>query len=150
MQENWNEINELKPCFDLDALIGSDVMHHKPRWIWNVVNPEGTAICFTGESKRECEDWLADTLKRCPDSWVKNHRVDKRARWPRYSSDISDAWQVVEKMRKCGFDVSIWVYGSPNKVRVTIESSNHGPQFTFKADTAPEAICKAALLVVTN
>lgn len=150
MQDNWNQINELKPCFDFDGLIGSDVMHHEPRWVWNVVNPEGTATCFFGDSKRECEEWLADTLKRHPDSWVKNYHVDKWARWPRYTTDIAAAWEVVEKMRECGFNVSIWAYDSPKRVRCMIESSSHGPQFSFLAETAPEAICKAALLVVTN
>lgn len=150
MQENWNEINNLKPCFELDAVIGSDVMHIQPEWMWNVVNPEGTATCFSGDSKAECEHWLADTVQRCPDSWLKDYHVDKWARWPRYSTDISAAWQVVEKMRKAGFNVSIWAYDSPYKVRVTIESSSHGPQFSFKADSAPEAICKAALLATSN
>ena len=149
-KESYEFLGYKVEMWRLDALIGSDVMHIEPEWMWNVVNSEGTATCFSGDSKGECEHWLADTIHRCPDTWLKDYHVDKWPRWPRYSTDISAAWQVVEKMRKAGFDVSIWAYDSPYKVRVTIESSSHGPQFSFKADSAPEAICKAALMVVSN
>jgi hypothetical protein len=61
---------------------------------------------------------------------------------PKYSSSIADAWQVVEKLKADGNNVwvewagKVWVCGATS-VFPDIE-----------ADTAPLAICKAALMVV--
>ncbi|MEK4880151.1 hypothetical protein D3C76_1409530 [compost metagenome] len=66
---------------------------------------------------------------------------------PRFGEDISAAWEVLEKfkqytvMKAAGwgkeYDCRIWV-------GIT------GDQWSVQAKTAPEAICKAALLAVLN
>ena len=64
------------------------------------------------------------------------------------SEDISAAWEVVEKMLERG-GCEIGCYGSKNGAKwfeVNVITMNG--EVTVTAHTAPEAICKAALLVV--
>jgi hypothetical protein len=63
------------------------------------------------------------------------------------STDISDAWEVVEKLRDLGFHVGI---KTPPKVKscsywVCLENFYAGKSFTEYGETAPLAICMAAL-----
>lgn len=67
-------------------------------------------------------------------------------------SDMSSAWSVVEKMRKLGFGIRIsWqIIGAdchPDTTDMCQVWFSNEPNGTFyaEADTAPEAICRAAL-----
>lgn len=63
-----------------------------------------------------------------------------------YSTDLSAAWEVVEKMRADGFELSLNDY-SDNGYQVFFVGNNQ-KQPTATTETAPEAISKAALLAV--
>lgn len=63
-------------------------------------------------------------------------------RVPHHSTDIAAAWQVVEKLRGRGHWVDIRD-DKPSGWRVSF-----GEEMTAHGNTAPEAICKAALLAV--
>jgi hypothetical protein len=60
---------------------------------------------------------------------------------PNYSTDISAAWEVVEKMDSKGFDVMILVRGGKHRVEFGIIAD-------VERNTTPHAICIAALLAV--
>ena len=65
---------------------------------------------------------------------------------PHYSTQIADAWLVVEKLRKANWNVSTWytyVVLADSKWRCKFE----GDELTYQAEatTAPLAICLAAL-----
>jgi hypothetical protein len=81
---------------------------------------------------------------RMQDGWV---RIGALATYPkRYSTDISAAWEVVEKFD----EITIRRYetiGNESRFVCRIQV-NHHTQVTNCAKTAPEAICKAALLAV--
>ena len=67
---------------------------------------------------------------------------------PAYSTDISPAWQVVEKMEKHKYYFAIY-----NLIDAEIWACRFGNQqgeFEGRADTAPEAICLAALKAVDS
>ena len=73
---------------------------------------------------------------------------------PNYSSSIADAWSVVERLKEQGCDVMVrWAAAHANPLKLHQEtwlcwiatSENKG--FGDKADTAPLAICLAALKV---
>lgn len=69
---------------------------------------------------------------------------------PRFSTDIAAAWKVVEKITKKGFDVSILVVDGYN-IDVGIDlyaGDTLVKRLSHHAPTAPEAICKAALLAL--
>jgi hypothetical protein len=66
-----------------------------------------------------------------------------------YSTRISDAWEVVERMHRWG-GCNLGCYGSRHgKVKwVVVDTIAPNGHHKVTAHTAPEAICKAALLVV--
>lgn len=67
----------------------------------------------------------------------------------RPSTDIADAWLVVERMRELGFQFNFYDASPPAcpHASFTIVGQQTAGADRF-ADTAPEAICKAALAVV--
>jgi hypothetical protein len=67
---------------------------------------------------------------------------------PKYSTDIAAAWEVVDKMRK-----SFWVaslVADTNLWRVTFYTHTHRKTHEAINESAPLAICRAALLAVTK
>ena len=110
---------------------------------------------------------------RCLDAWVAEAvmkldrvRIDgtdgeaifKRApsttSWgfvPIFSTDISAAWQVVEKLAKQWPDLSIgsgWNKEGDGKWSVGWGFDGHGWEWTEPCETAPLAICRAAIKAV--
>ena len=75
----------------------------------------------------------------------------RRQTVPDYSSDISAAWLVVEKMRERGFTLSIHTDYIVNdclyEYCCIVWTNTGGRDFSFEigAETAPLAICRAAL-----
>jgi hypothetical protein len=72
------------------------------------------------------------------------YSLPDRNRWtnvPHFSSNIADAWQVVEKARKDFGFIDILPYGSGYE---TVVRTLNGDIHT-KVETAPHAICLAAL-----
>ena len=67
------------------------------------------------------------------------HRLTKGI--PHYSTDIAAAWEVVEKEKL----FSQWMLGTLQKEWQVVMPWADGIQLIAKADTAPRAICLAAL-----
>lgn len=116
-------MTNLPPGRELDALIAEKVMG----WKFEQRHPEADNGIFP---------------------WT---RVDgiRAVAPPHYSKSIADAWAVVEKWRELGFDVDItahhgWQYGCRIAPKGTFNTSTHFES----ADTAPHAICLAALKAV--
>lgn len=63
---------------------------------------------------------------------------------PHYSTSIADAWQVVEKMKELGAEINIGFY---EKWDCEFDYPI-GCNWRAVAETAPEAICKAALIAI--
>ncbi len=64
---------------------------------------------------------------------------------------ISDAWLVVEEMRKRGYETYVWVMPErfdPGKAHARFVGKEFDRGVESIADTAPEAICRAALEAV--
>lgn len=77
--------------------------------------------------------------------------------FPHYSTDISAAWEVVEKLRDPSDDEpDFWVItdeGKKNGWTVSSYWAHHDgniDNFHIRADTAPLAICRAALLATID
>lgn len=124
-------MTDLKAGPELDALVAERVMGTVP-----------------------CDDWRGFHAAR--GEWIRNephegHKCYPRECCPAYSMLISAAWQVVEKMRsndwwyaishdRDGVEVEFWK--SPKR------NYQPGPGTYENADTAPLAICLAALKAV--
>lgn len=67
---------------------------------------------------------------------------------PKYSTSIADAWQVVEKIEK-DFAIQISSDGDAKIIWYCyLENEDKGVWVNEKADTAPHAICLAALKAI--
>lgn len=88
-----------------------------------------------------------------------NREVPYRTGWhdfgmpfsvPYYHSDIKDAWEIVEELRKRGIILSIgsMVDGDPSNERYRISWRDSSKGEPIYGKTAPEAICKAAFQIL--
>ena len=66
---------------------------------------------------------------------------------PHYSTDISAAWEVVEKLHKENDIFDVW-HEKDTGFDWWCEVVNNGDGWNVNAKTAPLAICRAALLAV--
>jgi hypothetical protein len=109
---------EVKPGRELDSIVAEKVMG----WKWNAESA-----------------WLGDS------KWSRTHG-DPWSFLPHYSTDIADAWAVVEKLRE-GNDVELKTLYWGKKTDWWVRLNSGFDVNTF-AETAPMAICKAAILAV--
>lgn len=75
---------------------------------------------------------------------------DKYDEWgylPNYSTDISAAWEVIEKIKDEHLTFDMFYRPHEQKWWVTVFASDHAKDHGI-ADTAPLAVCRAALLAV--
>jgi hypothetical protein len=128
MDEELVMSKELKPGRELDALVAEKVMGYKVTdWPTGKEFPITSAIA-------------AGVLSEF-----------QQSRIPSYSTDIAAAWQVVDKMKSLGCFIKVhncdhrgeWGCWCTHPGRVLSES------FAVE-DTAPHAICLAALKAVDN
>jgi hypothetical protein len=76
----------------------------------------------------------------------RTHRIDAHP-LPRYSIYIGDAWEVVDKLIAIKYGVLVGFYRGQWSVQIT---DNGNLVVTHEADTAPLAICLAALQAVEH
>lgn len=83
--------------------------------------------------------------------WVSNERgFESRISSFQPSQDISAAFLVVEKMRELGFLMLTLGQHIDNTWRCKFTNANTFEDFSFISKTAPDAICRAALLAVAD
>ena len=132
-----DEILALKPGRELDALVAEKVMGWRKK---TFPGGGGGYTAWVDENKKAMKlisnFTMIETCYRCD--------------YFRPSTDIAAAWEVVEKMLERG-GCEIGCYGSKSGGKwfeVNVITMNGEVKVT--AHTAPEAICKAALLAVIN
>jgi hypothetical protein len=126
-------VSKLNPGRELDALIAEKVMGLRVTW----------------------EDSQEEDGKDDPYILDDNGNYKWSSYVPYYSTSIQDAWLVVGKMRELGFYYSVGsIIGSPatgvgiTELHAAGFGIKHAPFETVQADTAPHAICLAALKAV--
>lgn len=123
-----DEILKMEAGRDLDELIAEKVMGLSP-----------CVFRMTGQIS-------ASTLWNCKHDDCRNcYPKNKDAPMKSYSTDISAAWQVVEKMN-CWMDLIHQTDGNYVVAFVTKEDQ----VYQVRKKTAPFAICRAALLAVMD
>ena len=68
--------------------------------------------------------------------------------YPNYSTDISDAWQVVEKFYSMGLNK--YSNGKEWRAYLVADIDGKNADGLGVADTAPLAICRAALIIAAS
>lgn len=69
---------------------------------------------------------------------------------PEYSSDISAAWEVVEKLREKKLFVYVETYIGSYYARVKTAGQPREVGYSLECENVAEAICKASLMAVVN
>ena len=152
---------------ELDALVAEKVMGEKPEIVWIARDdddePDATAGAylstngwqlFPNYTKRDIEQWLLEHPIVCG----KKTRLGKWEHHKPYSTDIAAAWEVLEKMRERGLRPGVNLLDSgwhgyfvdPSVVEDVVDVDGrsiayHATAIHGYADTAPRAICLAAL-----
>ncbi len=129
------EILAMKPGPELDTLVAEQVMGHPmPDFI-----PEDALDLYLVGTPIHCDNWTCvcrydegDTPKWVPDP---------------YSTDISAAWSVVEKMKLKFYDFQGFCYNLITELFGTnISDCTFNTIEMVLRGLTPEAICKAALI----
>lgn len=129
----------MKPTYlrKLDALIAEHVMGYE-RGYWN-----------NFEQKQIDTDWFEPHRQADPASG-RSEDVYPIEWVPRFSADVAEAWKVVEKMRKKGFEVT-W-FATPETLygcRVAPYGKFVGPDIAnAQGETQAEASARAVLLAL--
>lgn len=141
---NAGEIIKMPAGREMDALVAEFIFY----WIWipSPLNTEQKIIVPTDKSK-------SDII--IPDSSAWWWGEDIRALVPYYSTDIAAAWQVVEKMSRPDWAWIIESFNLANEDKPRWFACFWGDidgelcsDASAEADTAPLAICRAALLAI--
>ena len=94
-------------------------------------------------------DMVEDTLPQLPKYYLPEYERTIQRDVPLYSSDISAAWEVVDKMNERD-EHSLALEFYPNEKEWGADFDEFAVSSQAVSKTAPEAICKAALLAVLN
>ncbi|WP_438498040.1 BC1872 family protein [Paenibacillus sp. IHBB 3054] len=96
------------------------------------------------------DEWISEVIFNQPvknvpwiGKYVKDEKTGHEYVLPCYSTNISAAWTVLNKTIEMGMEINVGFY---QKWDCALDY--HGTQWNEQADTAPEAICKTALLAV--
>jgi hypothetical protein len=149
---NKEEILAMKPGREMDALAGK-TFDLSPRIRWFAMNEEETASYMSFESQLLAESWHNEMVSKYPNGRYVDaggHLVQREI-YRRYSEDISAAWEVVEKLREIWEEVSVVSDSKGWETFLYHSGDDKYPDDVWvnaQAKTAPEAICKAALLAV--
>ena len=151
---------------ELDARVAVEVMGVEPERIAIATSDGGESACAMVDwrngpwrSESELREWLATQQKR---GSHKDYEIGEWLRYPAYSTEIRDAWLVVEKYRSgdlwqyyCQPDFSLmqmdrlegglWVCQLDAPPTPTSGANFSG--VWVKESTAPQAICVAMLVV---
>lgn len=154
MELTKEQIIGMEPGWELDALIG-EAFDVYAKSVFRVMNQDRSAFCMEFElrEKREAEEWMKVHCSK--GKRFEGYQLVKWKLWPGFSTDISAAWEVINKMMElkfryvcrgnfmgdglhhCAFDGQDWADANP-----IYQGS--------MCKTLPESICKAALIAIID
>lgn len=142
-----DEIMEMVPGPKMDEAAGKAI-GAIPKIKYFAMNKDETAYYMDFERETEALDWHNSMVKRIPEGLyvVNGGHIARKEIYRQYSEDISAAWDVAEKFDF--FQVENKGYGQKKYHAIVDVCEEDGTYSTAEAfgDTAPKAICKAALL----
>jgi hypothetical protein len=143
------EIQRMEAGRELDELVGT-AFGLPTTDKWHILNSVSGGTYISFDRKCEADKYLAEAKQERPDGMIAQEgKVELVRSWPRASSDITAAWQVVEALerraqlvditRRKDFDTGLYPW------ECEIWNTSGAPDSSAIADTAPLAICRAAL-----
>ena len=135
-----DELLAMEAGYELDSLIATEVMG----WSRQEETPDGY-ICEDGGA-----DWISSDGK---DWWC--NACDQESGFPRFSTDLAIAWKLMEKLYDDGWIAGIGSLAQkPRGWRAELcnmweaDFERCPTDIEANADSAPLAICRAALLAI--
>jgi hypothetical protein len=101
---NAEELAELTPE-EKDKRIGQ-LIGARPRLRFVVSNDGGKTSALSCDTEHEAEDFLKDSIRRIPNTWLRDHQVVTIQDWPRYTGDLNamhEAEKVLDKIQRRKF-----------------------------------------------
>jgi len=141
-----NNIDSLEAGREMDALVATEVMGLPP---WK----EFVLEDIPGEPCGGFGDYCNADLHWKHNDQIKERGINDLKRPWDYSTSISAAWQVVEKLHSLGWVVDVTVDNGTGRYCKVWKMGNDGRDVGSEerdALTAPLAICRAALKAVNN
>jgi len=130
-----DEIQAMEASPELDKLVGEKIFGYSI-YHYDKDVPERCYYMLTddkGDPVTPYEGWHTGERKTEEEAW---------GDCPNYSEDIGAAWEVVEKLKE-KYAVAVVSYKSSVLCKIQAPDSD---SFDADSKTAPEAICKAALI----
>jgi Phage ABA sandwich domain len=133
----------------LNERVAREIMNPQPRVTWAILNSDETATMISFDRESEARKWFDEHVYAQKDSHVGSWQ-----HWPPYSSDISAAMEVVEKMWEKGYQAEIVNHYKLNTLVADnvciwwvrfINVENDMDNWSAESESLPEAICLAAL-----
>lgn len=155
-----NEISEMTDN-QLDEAVAREVMGLEIERRYCAINPE----CGNWEEAQEVNEDLISDGYGTPEFIEHMKRIledDSRKRWcykdddgiwnvvPEYSSDGAEVWHVVDRMRDLGYRIFKMEIGDWYRETYDVTFGNYVHGSVASANTAPRAICEAALEAVRS
>jgi hypothetical protein len=140
----------MQPGPELDRLVAEKVMGwRRMTWI-EQCSQSDDYVCEEYDSSMP-DEWCS---LREDGLWIAQHLVEERngyyeGAWTP-SADIKKAWEVVEKLKSEGWSYSVSDHTLPHATKWTGWHLAEFGDFCDSAETAPHAICLAALKAVQS
>lgn len=141
-----DEILAMVPGRELDEAVGKAI-GATPEIVWYAMNGDESAYSMSFDRRDEAEHWHKNMIAEFPNGrYVSNggHLVRQEI-YRQYSRDISAAWEVFTHFGFQGrvdFCSDEWYC----EIMTGFNDAGYGVYSKGNGSTAPEAICKAALL----
>lgn len=135
---------EVEAGMEMDRLVCGAV-GIEPRICWEALSKDEKASACSFETKQQGEAWFERMRGNFPE-WAAGFHLGTWRIYPSVSGRIEAAWVVVEKLLERFQGVRIYSRPCDPKWGCEINDSATGMLYLGYAETAPLAICKAALL----
>jgi len=132
---------------DLDQIIAEKLMRVKPKILAIATNDGGkSAAVIEGMAPFY---WRHDVIKWLEEHPKSGYVLGEWKRYPKYSTDLDEAWKVVERLKGMGFTLQAYKVDHLQDPSLGGYTVRFGDYSAHKARPA-HAICAAALKVIND
>lgn len=136
----------MNPSPDLDQIIGERITLIQPKVLAIATSDGGkSAAVIEGMAPFYCRQDVIRWLKENPTS---GYVLGEWKRYPHYSTDLNEAWKVVEALKSMGFIMRAYKVDHMKEPSLSGYTVHFGKHSAHKARPA-HAICAAALKAIS-
>lgn len=147
-------VSDLLPGYDLDRRV-AEAYGFSGETFWMCTRDGGESCMDSFTARHAAENWVKKMQAR--HLGYETLRVVERIDYPRFSTDMRDAWTIVERMARRGWKVDVQNRASGWACHVAFPAPNYSqvferaePLIDGKDVTAALAICRASLKAIES